>query len=560
MNKYFLFIGFLLLFLSFILGANYYPWPSFYNELIAFLSLVALLLNCSKHKMVSISLSSVFLIFLSITPALQYFFGVIYFFGDAFLSSVYILTAAISIVVGATLRENNINSIYFLSIFLLVSASVSTYFALYQWLDLTYFGIWIIPLSGERPYANLAQPNNFSTLVLLGLISLYYLYQKKKLSFIPVAFFTFFLLIGIVLADSRTSILSSLIVLTWLILKMNVSKVNWYFIFYTAFTWLLLVCLLPEIKEALLLSGESRNFNLIPSSRIKIWTDLISVAFDNGLFGYGWNQVSIARMNVVPAYDVTTVYVEHSHNLFIDLLIWGGAVGAVTITLIVIWGVSACLRAYSLESIYLMSCIGAFLCHALLEFPIEYAFFLIPIFIIVGMVEADQRASKYIEVKGCILLFIAFLGFLLLSFIFKEYRGIEDEFREVRMNSARIESSYTKKSDVIFLTQLRALIDFADSSARPDMTVNEIDLMKKVAYRYSYPPSLFRYSLALAFNGDVKSASKYLDILKYLYGWEMHDEAINNLRIIENDFNGIKELIKYHEKKHNLRHPHLYIG
>src|SRR5690606_3347879 len=96
---------------------------------------------------------------------------------------------------------------------------ISAIFAVLQCLDMhTFFSGIIYSFNGNRPYANLAQPNNLATLLILSLLSSIYLFEKKIISsffLVPMSLITLF---GVVLAQSRTSIIvCAFIVIYWLI-------------------------------------------------------------------------------------------------------------------------------------------------------------------------------------------------------------------------------------------------------------------------------------------------------------------------------------------------------
>src|SRR5690554_6577144 len=93
---------------------------------------------------------------------------------------------------------------------ILISASLSTWIAIKQWLLLS-GSIWVadLPVAG-RPFANLAQPNNLATLLGMGLASVIYFYERRKLNGISSGSLAAFLLFGIVLTQSRTPWLAAI--------------------------------------------------------------------------------------------------------------------------------------------------------------------------------------------------------------------------------------------------------------------------------------------------------------------------------------------------------------
>ena len=113
------------------------------------------------------------------------------------------------------------------------------------------------------------------------------------------------------------------------------------------------------------------------------------------------------------------------------------------------------------------------------------------------------------------------------AFVWYEYSVIDEDYRLMRFESARIGNVRAEQvaPDIFLLTQLREYIRFVRTPVAEGMTVDDLDWMRKVAYRYPYIPSLFRYSLALGLNGDVAGAQEHLYVLKSLYGSDAFDEA-----------------------------------
>ena len=83
--------------------------------------------------------------------------------------------------------------------------------------------------------------------------------------------------------------------------------------------------------------------------------------------------------------------------------------------------------------------------------------------------------------------------------------------------------------DVVLLTQLREFIRFARTPATINMSREQIEWMRKVSHRYPYVSSIFRYSLALALNGQADAAREQLRILRALHGEKYYAEARQSL-------------------------------
>src|SRR5690606_5411810 len=97
--------------------------------------------------------------------------------------------------------------------------------------------------------------------------------------------------------------------------------------------------------------------------------------------------------------------------------------------------------------------------------------------------------------------------------------------------------------DVLLLTQLREFLRFARTPAAEGMGDEQLDWMRKVAHRYPYPPSLFRYSLALALNGRAQQASDQLVVLRALHGDRHYDEAVLSLGDMQEQYPQLRDVL-----------------
>ncbi len=91
------------------------------------------------------------------------------------------------------------------AVLLVAAAAVSSQIAVLQWLQLELdIGLYAVALGPNmRPYANLAQPNQLATLLVMGTVMAYLLYQRRLLKPWQFAVLGLHLSIGLVLTESR---------------------------------------------------------------------------------------------------------------------------------------------------------------------------------------------------------------------------------------------------------------------------------------------------------------------------------------------------------------------
>ena len=218
-----------------------------------------------------------------------------------------------------------------------------------------------------------------------------------------------------------------------------------------------------------------------------MWHQMLLAIKEQALWGYGWNQVSVAQLSVYLDYP-TTEWTEHSHNILLDLLIWNGIpLGILIIGFFIWWLYRLSQLAISVEAFITLSMVGAVLVHAMLEYPLDYAFFLLPVGFLLGLVQAQDKTIKVIEISRTVVASLWTIFVVLYIWIFVEYQMIEKDVQLVRFEAFNIGTLHAEQAapDVILLTQLREQIRFIRTQPKESMSPEQLDWMRKVTYRFS---------------------------------------------------------------------------
>lgn len=531
-NIYFLIsivIGF-----SFLLPNHYYPWVSAYQDFSSFLVLIIIFAIFFKKQLV-LDLNFLFLLLISLVPLIQILFHKIYFLGDSLIAFIYIASFSFTYVLALNLGRKNSIAPYlcFISNIFIFSSVVSLYIILKQWLLLTNGGIWMadLPPNG-RPFANFGQPNNCATFLCMGLLACLYLYEKKYINQVCGVLLTSFILFGITLTQSRTAWAFTLAFLIWWFWKTRYfqARLSKYSVFYFVGIFLFFIFTVPYISDSLGVTNTTDAVTRASSGylRIPMWHQMLLAIKEQPLWGYGWNQVSVAQLSVYLDYP-TTEWTEHSHNILLDLLIWNGIpLGILIIGFFIWWLYRLSQLAISVEAFITLSMVGAVLVHAMLEYPLDYAFFLLPVGFLLGLVQAQDKTIKIIEIPRTVVASLWVIFVVLYIWIFVEYQIIEKDVQLVRFEALNIGTLHAEHDapDVILLTQLKEQIRFIRTPPKENMTLDQLDWMRKVAYRYSTSAALYRYAQALALNHQPELARKHLLILEKLHGQKYPFESL----------------------------------
>nr|WP_314562497.1 Wzy polymerase domain-containing protein [uncultured Pseudomonas sp.] len=517
-----------LFFLAWTLPYHYYPWVSASQDLLAFLALIIIL----KIKHIKILIAIIIALLTLLAPSITKLYHDQIFFGDLWVFFGYLFAFCLSYITGRTWspkeRSEFIDWLFFFSI---AASLLSVFLALMQWLRMDY-GVWIAAMPpNSRPFGNMAQPNNLATLLCFSLVCIYFFYEQKKITTHFLITLAIIFIFGIALTQSRTALVSVfLISLLWLYKKDSLDKriKIWHFSFIIT-TLLCLAYSIPRISTALLLNSSSLAERASSLERIGIYKQFAIAIWDGPTFGYGANQIAEAQLLTAKKISVP-IQVEYTHNFALDLMTWFGLIPGLLITLaIFLHLLKNTYESKSKEKIFSLFAITPIITHSLLEYPHAYAFFLIPMGLLFGISSNQLKPANQENSNNIEHLFPIACAVLVLT-TWHEYLQIESDARIMRLQSAGINIISEEPTPKIYLlTQLSGFIKFAKNKAHSEMTKEELSWMRKVSYRYPYPPCIFRYSIALALNGFEPESLDTLKNIKRLYGPEKYEEAVKNL-------------------------------
>jgi len=552
--KYCYFIAAFLLVLAPLLPNHYFPWLSFHSDFIATTALWVLLLGVFlSYDRFELPFAALVCLFVSFIPLIQIVSGLIYFSGDGIITSAYLFGFCAAIVVGRNLSiKGRTSFLLVLAACTLTVAVISVFLAIVQWLDLRQWSLWIVEIPPGTPSsANLAQPNNLATLFCFGMFSLIFIAEKYSFSKVTSLLIAVLLCFGLALTQSRTAwLIVGTFVIWWLwkrSLLGDLQRLTMPAVIGFVGLYILFINLLPVFSEVLYMAVEPQDRSAELGIRGVIWSQLIDSLWAKPFFGYGWNQVTVALVSMAADPVVSkSAYFEHSHNLFIDLLVWNGVlIGGGLIVCIIWWGVRSAISCRSLESWFALSCIGAITIHSLLEFPFAYAYFLFPIGLVIGSLP-KLKSGKNLTIY-CPRWFVfccLFASSIFIINIYFEYRLIEDDSRLLRFETRGIGDirAEQKAPDVVILSQLREFNRFSRTEVNDNLNSEEIKWMEKIAHRYPKPNSLLRYSLALFLNGRAEEGKIELFRLRKLYGEDAYQVAKNNLKLMSEKYPQLQAL------------------
>jgi len=153
------------------------------------------------------------------------------------------------------------------------------------------------------------------------------------------------------------------------------------------------------------------------------------------------------------------------------------------------------------RALWLMAAALGVLVHSMLEYPIEYAYFLLPTGLCLGAAHGLCPTAWSLTVRPAQLRGMALILSVLTAVVAVDYLKAEQNHRLLRLESVGI-GAQSGAPELLVLDQLQAFLWFARNPARPDMPLDERERMRLAALRWPFPPLLLRQALIAGLHGD----------------------------------------------------------
>lgn len=528
--------GALLLILSWLTTEHFLPWVSWHSEALSFLAVVFMAWlgwgsawarpGARAFAVPWAALPFVLLVFLVL---LQWASGLMKFGGDVFVVWLYAGLCLACLTMGfnvGTLRSTGPESARWsplpvLAAAVVVASTVSVFLALAQVFDLWEQSPWIVRMFGvRRPGANLAQPNQLATLLVMGAASAAFLHVTGKLGSWTAALVLLLLCAGVATTESRSGALGlSGLLIWWQLHRPRVApQVPRWAGPALALTFFSLFIAWPHVLNEMQLLVERSASNRFAQGdvRLKVWQQLFEAILQHPWGGWGILQVAEAH-NAVAAASTISNPLSFSHNILIDWAVWMGLPAAVVLAAMT--GTWLWRRVPHVQGISPWYCVGILIplaVHSMLEFPYAYAYFLAPALFAVGALDGLRGDKPLMHVGNRLAGALLFVLSAALLWSAVEYLAIEEDFRVVRFEQLRLghtPGDY-QRPGVVGLTQLDALLSASRIELRSGMSPQDMDQLRKIAMRYPWVATQYRYALALALNGDRQEAIRQFQVIR----------------------------------------------
>ncbi|MBX3659987.1 MAG: O-antigen ligase C-terminal domain-containing protein [Ramlibacter sp.] len=543
----------MLLTLGWLTTEHFPPWVSWHAEVAAFFSAILLAwagvfswFQRTRGAPLCVPTMVVPFVLLGCIAIVQALLGLVTFWGDAIVFGIYASLCATCLLTGFNAfrhqegfherRPAQDRLVQVVATALVTGSLVSAFIALAQVFELWEGVGWIVRMpSLRRPGANLAQTNQLSTLLLMGIVSVIYLRLNARLSGLAVTFMLVLLGVGVATTESRAGALSVLVLFVWWqfrrpLIASHVSVATgpaFVALFAGAFVgW-------PHLLEAMQILEAGVSSRIDPGSlRFQVWPQLIEAVGLHPWAGWGVLGVSKAHNAVVHAYSLSEPY-SYSHNLFLDLALWFGLPIAVVVILLGgAWLIRRIRTATTPTSWFCLAVALPLGVHSMLEFPYAYGYFLVPVMLLMGVLQASAVPAKGFKLDFRLAVGLLLTLTVLAALSVVEYLEAEEDFRVVRFEALSIGTTPAShhQPHPFLLSQLDALLSGSRIELRAGMAPDDIEKLRNLALRYPWSATQYRYVLALGLNGNQLEAARQLKVIRAQRGEKLYQQLRNNIK------------------------------
>jgi hypothetical protein len=521
---------------AYLLPYHVHPFRAFYQEWMALFALVIALALSLEEPGVRIRLPTptVVPVALALVVMLQAAFGMLTVAWDAIIPVAYLIGAAGAMIVGATFGAGDSGAARLcrvLAIAHLIAGLISTFLASLQFMGAEpVLGSLVMQFptrTNIRPFANVGQPNQLALLLCLAIAGVWWLFQDRMLKRASALAASLALLWGLALTQSR---IGWLIVPAFAFLlaywgKERLKPVRLLPAASLAAFYALLVWALPSLASS---TGSS---TVDPShrttmDRIGLIEQALDIARSYPLAGAGWYEFGPEQIAIGASGQVAP-YSQHSHNLFLNFAAEvGWPFTLVLAALTGCWFAVTCLRRHPRrETAFGALFLTAVAIHSLVEFPLWYAYVLIPTALLVGMVHQVQFGSIAFGAHRMVVAGLCIVCAVALVAVATDYRRVVVGFRVLgwQMLGLKADEGSMERPRFTIFPHFYDYFDFALKPARPGMGVDEINEAERITRRFGYPPVLMRMSLIYTLNSRADDARRTVLKIRNLHSGHYKD-------------------------------------
>lgn len=244
-----------------------------------------------------------------------------------------------------------------------------------------------------RAIGNMRQPNHLSTALLCAVAMTAWLWQARRLRGRWAAASIVAMLFALALTASRTGALSLVVLLAWAVVDRRLPRgARWTLalspVLYLAF-WAGLAAYAEWVHAHFYAADRLQASSDISSSRFAIWRNALALVAQNPWTGVGWGNFNFA-WTFSPFPDRPVAFFDHTHNLPLNLAVEIGLPATATVLGALAWALWRARGAWHAlqgeadpagapgAARAALAMLALLAVHSQLEYPLWYAYFLLP--------------------------------------------------------------------------------------------------------------------------------------------------------------------------------------
>ena len=521
-------LGAALLAIALLLPVGDAPWYSFWREWTAAIAVLLIVLAAvstlrARAEPVTVSIRSIPVLAIGLAALcwFQLASGRVPYLSDAALASLYLSAFGICALVAGSLPSVERDALADrLAACMAGAALASVPLAAFQWVGLLRLDM-DMPVMGGRPVAHMEQANLLCSLLIQGLLGVWRLAERRRLGASAASALGVPILLTIVLTQSRVAWIVAIVVL--LVVAWRRDLFGWRngkrVVFAAISVVIVGTLLLPWLDTFLGLKGASLGERVSEGRRPAAWLLFIDAAMTHFWTGWGVLQNGATQFAMADRHPSLGYSFSSAHNFIIDLMVWFGVPIGLIAGASMVWAlVRRIRRASSSATLVTTLGIAALLLHGLVELPLHYAYFLLPLGLMFGVTRCSDPgrdgAALRVPIQARTLLPALSLAVAsMLGLLGSEY---------IRITNARPVLAVDKPTrhlmliaelappDVVLLDQLRAYHAFAALPLARGATAAELEAARVAMQRTPLPTSIERYALLTGINGRQAEAQEAL--------------------------------------------------
>lgn len=401
------------------------------------------------------------------------------------------------------------------------------------WQQLDNYQIWMAHAEpGARLSGNLAQPNNAGTFLIWGIASAVILSERIKTH--AHSKFTSQVLNGGLISTvilisfasaltlSRTATINFIAFISIsLIFRSLVNRNGLKLITLAFFIHIVVACFYSTIRESLLVLSETDFYNARgfgDPARIGAYKIFWSAIVAHPWFGYGVGGTTAAFVEYASIAEPLGQSFGHTHNLILELFLWFGIpLGILAFIALMKLFSSAFSAINSPERLMKFVMIFMVGLHSLLEYPLHYAYFLIPTAVFLSDLLIPRRNGVFVSNRNILICIAASAG--LLFFTSSEYFRVERGIRQARVELAVTERAKPPSMEVFFLLKdLKEVEDMIRIESYVGMSSEQLLLFDRATTNFPMKPLIVKSITAFELNNQPEKAAKWQKTFRSIYG------------------------------------------